>query len=246
MPNLRTYARSFVGGEVTPEFFGRFDDAKNQTGLAACRNFICKPHGPISNRRGTEFVSKVKNVTVKTRVIPFIAAQDQSFVIELGAGYFRWHTEGANLIAPPATAWSSATNYTQGDLSSSGGVTYYGLVPNTNQSPPNATYWYPIPSTSYEIPNPYAEADLAQIKFVQSNDIITLVHPGYPPAELRRFSDTRWTYSVISFVSALAAPTNVSATATPAVTSPGTPSLQSYVVTAVNGSDESPPSGGAG
>jgi hypothetical protein len=242
VPNLRTYARSFVGGEVTPEFFGRLDDAKEQTGLATCRNFIVKPHGPVANRGGTFFVSKVKNTAVRTRVIAFVAAQDQSFVIELGAGYFRFHTEGANLLAPAATAWSGATAYTQGDLASLLGVTYYCILGHTNHTPPNATYWYPLPSTAYELPNPYTEADLAQIKHVQSNDIVTFTHPNYPPAELERFSDTRWLYTIISFTSALSPPTSVSATATRGTT-PGTASLQSYVITAVNGTDESAASG---
>jgi hypothetical protein len=246
MANQRTYARSFAGGEVTPEFFGRLDDVKNQTGLALARNFIIKPHGPAANRGGTRFVDKVKDSTKKTRVIPFVFAQDQALVIELGAGYFRFHALGATILTPAATAWSGATAYVIGDLASRLGVTYYCLVAHTNQQPPNATYWYPIPSTAYEIPNPYAEADLATIKYVQSNDIITFVHTNYPPAELRRYGNTDWVYAPINFGSVLAAPASVSATATPATTSPGTPTLQSYVVTAVLGSDESPASGGAG
>ena len=194
MPSLRTYARSFAGGEVTPEFFGRVDDVKYQTGLAVCRNFIPKPHGPVSNRGGLRFVRKVKTPAKKTRVIPFVFASDQSVVIELGAGYFRFHSGGATVL--------------------SGGV-------------------------PYEISNPYAEADLAGVRFVQSNDVVTAVHPRHPPAELRRNGAANWAYAPISFVSKLAAPGGGSATATPATTSPGPKTLQSYVVTAVSGNDES-------
>ena len=43
MPNVRTLSRSFGGGELTPEFYGRIDDAKFQTGLATCRNFLVLP-----------------------------------------------------------------------------------------------------------------------------------------------------------------------------------------------------------
>ena len=198
MTNLRTYARSFAGGEVTPEFFGRIDDAKHQTGLRTCRNFIPKPHGPASNRGGLRFVRKAKNVAVKTRVIPFIAAADEAFAIELGAGYFRFHALGATVMDG---------------------------------------------SDPYEIENPYAADDLARIIFVQSNDVLTLTHPGYPPAELRRYSNTNWVYQPISFTSALQPPASVSATATPATSSPGTPTVQSYVVTAVRDNDESAASG---
>jgi hypothetical protein len=244
MANARSYSRSFAGGEVTPEFFGRIDDAKHQTGLQTCRNFIPKPHGPVSNRGGTRFVAKAKNTGLRTRVIPFIYASDQSVVIELGAGYFRFHTQGATILAPAAAAHNPATAYAVGDLASAGGVTYYAKTVHTGQAPPNATHWYPLSSAAYEIPNPYAEGDLAAVKLVQSNDIITLVHPNHPPAELRRYGATRWTYAPISFVSSLTPPAGVSATATPATTSPGPKTLQSYVVTAVAGNDESPASGG--
>lgn len=196
MANARSYARSFVGGEVTPEFFGRFDDSKNQTGLQTCRNAIVKPHGPVANRGGLRFIGKAKNAStaLAVRVLPFVYSSDQSVVIEVGAGYFRFFTLGAAIETSPG-------------------------VP-------------------YEVANPYAAADLAQIKFVQSNDVLTLVHPSYPPAELKRFGATNWVYSAISFVSSLAPPTGVSATAKLGAT-PGTATLQSYVVTAVKGADES-------
>ena len=204
MPNARGYARSFVGGEITPEFFARFDDVKNQTGLKTCRNAIIKPHGPAANRGGLRFIAKAKNAatTPAVRLIPFVYSSDQSVVIEVGPGYFRFFTNGAAVLNPA-------------DL-------------------PNP----------YEVAHPYAADDLMQIKFVQSNDVMTLTHQNYPPAELRRNGATDWTYQAISFVSLLTPPTGVSATARPATTSPGTPTLQTYVVTAVNGADESAASGG--
>lgn len=39
-----------------------------------------------------------------------------------------------------------------------------------------------------DLPSPYGENDLAQIKFVQSADVMTLVHPDYPPYELKRIT----------------------------------------------------------
>ena len=205
MPTTRSYARSFVGGEVTPEFFGRFDDLKNQTGLQTCRNAIVKPHGPVANRGGLRFIARARNsaTTPAVRVLPFVFSSDQSVVIEAGPGYFRFFTQGAVIESSPAAP--------------------------------------------YEVANPYLADDLQRLKFVQSNDVLTLTHPNYPPAELKRFADDNWTYGAIPFASTLAAPTGISATATPGGT-PGTPSLQSYVVTAVRGADESAASqsGGGG
>ncbi|MBR0568363.1 hypothetical protein J5J83_19755 [Azoarcus sp. L1K30] len=197
MANVRTLQRSFGGGEVTPEFFGRIDDVKYQTGLATCRNFIVLPHGPITNRPGLEFVREVKDSTKKTRLIPFTFDVDQTFVIELGAGYFRFHALGATLL--------------------DGGV-------------------------PYEITNPYAESDLFDIHYVQSADVLTLVHPNHAPRELRRLGALSWALTTISFASSLAAPTGVSASA-----SGGTGTTYRYVITAVGEQslDESPVSASA-
>lgn len=44
----------------------------------------------------------------------------------------------------------------------------------------------------YELAMPYAEADLFRIKYTQSADVLTLVHPAYPPKELRRYAHDNW------------------------------------------------------
>lgn len=96
---LRALQRSFAGGEVAPELFGRIDDAKYQTGLALCRNFIIKPQGPAENRPGTRFVREVKDSTKAVRLIPFTYSTTQTMVLEVGAGYFRFHTDAATLMS---------------------------------------------------------------------------------------------------------------------------------------------------
>lgn len=242
MTNIRTLTRSFGGGEVTPEFFGRIDDTKYQTGLAMCRNFIVLPHGPVTNRPGTAFVREAKDSTKRTRLIPFTYSTTQTFAIEMDAGAFRFHTQGATLLAGSPAAWSNVTAYVLGDLVSSGGVNYYCILAHTNQAPPNATYWYALPSAAYEIPNPYAEADLFDIHYVQSADVVTLTHPNYPVMELRRAGATNWQLIPVSFVSTLSAPGSPVATATVA-TGTGLVAMN-YKITAVDatGLEESLPS----
>ena len=199
MANIRTLQRSFAGGEVSPEMFGRIDDAKYQAGLAKCLNFITKPQGPAENRPGFQFVRAVKDSTKKVRLIPFTYSTTQTMVIEMGAGYFRFHTLGSTLL--------------------SGGV-------------------------PYEIANPYTEADLFDIHYVQSADVLTLVHPGHAPRELRRLGATNWQLSSIVFFAPVSKPTGVLAVAegssSPAYT-------YKYVVTAVaaDGSGESEASNAA-
>ena len=186
MANIRTLQRSFSGGEISPEMFGRFDDAKYQSGLARCRNFITKPQGPAENRPGFAFVRAVKDSTKKVRLIPFTYSTTQTMVIEMGPGYFRFHTQGATLM--------------------SGGV-------------------------PYEIANPYAEADLFDVHYVQSADVLTLVHPNYAPRELRRLGATNWQLTTLSFAASIAAP------GAPSLSAAGHTAVKYtyyYVVTAVD------------
>ena len=68
---LRSYTRAFNGGEVAPAMFARIDDAKYQTGLAKCKNFLIEPQGPLVNRPGFEYVRETKYAEKKTRLIPF-------------------------------------------------------------------------------------------------------------------------------------------------------------------------------
>lgn len=191
--NIRTLARTFSGGEVTPEFWGRIDQSAFQTGLALCRNFIVLPHGPAVNRPGTTFVRAVKDSTKRVVLLPFTFSTTQTFVLEVGEGYIRFHTGGATLLSSPG-------------------------VP-------------------YEVATPYLEADLFDLHFVQSADVLTIVHPSWEPRELKRLGALLWTLSVISFASALTAPAGLAAVATAGT---GTVTY-SYKATAVgeNALDES-------
>lgn len=237
MSVVRTLQRSFGGGEVTPEFWGRIDDSRYQTGLARCLNFMIKPQGPAENRPGTVFVREVKDSSKAVRVLPFSFSTEQTMALEMGAGYVRFHTSGATLLYPAAPAYNGATAYAVGDLALSGGVTYYCTKASTGNAPPNATYWYAMPASGeYEIPTPYAEADLFGIKYVQSADVMTLVHVNHPPMELRRLGATHWVLVPIQFNSLLTPPTGLSATA-----AGGTGTTYRYVVTRIGtlDSDES-------
>jgi len=238
MANIRTLIRSFAGGEVTPEFWGRIDDVKFQTGLAKCRNFITLPHGPVENRPGTQFVRESKYGNYKSRLIPFKFSSQQTFAIEMGVGYFRFHTLGATLLYGNLANWSNATSYQVGDLVKSSGFNYYCKQANTNKLPAsNADQWYVLPATGeYEIPNPYSEAELFEIHYVQSSDVITLVHTNHAPRELKRLGGTRWVLETISFAATISAPATPSATPTGGTTNPV--DSYSYRITAINSDNQ--------
>lgn len=67
-------------------------------------------------------------------------------------------------------------------------------------------------SRVYEIATPYAAADLMELKFVQSADIMTITHPSYPPRELTRVDHDDWTLAEITFEPAIAFPGALSLT----------------------------------
>lgn len=185
MAKMRNVMLSFGGGEVSPELFARIDDHGQQTGLAHCENFIVKPQGPMENRAGFEFVRATKHADKKARLIPFTFSTTQTMVIELGAGYFRFHTQGATLMN--------------------------GAAP-------------------YEVANPYAEEHLFDIHYVQSADVLTLVHPQYAPRELRRLGALSWELREIDLSPSLLPPGGIIATSS----GHGTNYDYTYVVTAID------------
>lgn len=115
MGDFRDHKRSFAGGEVTPEFYGMLADAKFQTGLARCRNYIVKPHGPVENRPGTQYVREVKDSSKLTRTIPFVYGFGQSVVIEFSVGVFRFHAQGQTVL-DLGVPYEVAHTYTENEL----------------------------------------------------------------------------------------------------------------------------------
>ena len=68
------------------------------------------------------------------------------------------------------------------------------------------------PGTPYEVATPYLSADLRNLYFFQSADVMYIIHPDYQPRKLTRTSDTNWTLTVIDFVDGPYYPINATAT----------------------------------
>lgn len=146
--DLATLWRSFAGGEIAPELYGRLDLQKYQTGLARCRNFIVLPHGPVQTRPGTEYVLHTKYRDKQARLVPFVRSGGLTFVLEFGDSYIRFHTNGGTVLesaknisaitqASPGVFTSNAHGFSDGDwvfLASIGGMTAlntrFGVVAN--------------------------------------------------------------------------------------------------------------------
>jgi hypothetical protein len=243
----RALLRSFAGGEITPELYGRIDLSKYQTGLAKCLNFRVLPHGPAQRRPGFKFVNQCKDSTRPVRLIPFAFSADQTVVLEVGHLYIRFHPNGQTLLEPSKTVVGitagvvtvTAHGWATGDWVFLGGRFFVITVTGANTFTATglrgqaATAAGATAARVYTLATPY-NADtinLLDIHYVQNSDVLTLVHPAYPAKELKRLGAANWTLTDISFAPSGTVPTGVSATATVAVATNLT--TQRYKVTAV-------------
>lgn len=64
----------------------------------------------------------------------------------------------------------------------------------------------------YELTTPYAQADLDELKWTQSADVLTITHPSYAIREISRTDHNAWTITTPTFAPDIDAPTGVSVT----------------------------------
>lgn len=123
---MKTLLRSFAGGEITPELFGRVDLGKYQTGLAKCLNFEIRPQGSAVNRAGLEYIIHTKDSSKRSVLIPFIYSTTQAYVLEFGDLYLRIHTLASTVLETGLTI----TGITRANP---GVLTYVGADPSDGQ-----------------------------------------------------------------------------------------------------------------
>ena len=262
---MKTYLRSFAGGEITPELFGRLDTTKFQTGLAKCLNFEVRPHGPVVNRAGTTYVLDTKDSSKKSVLLPFIYSTSQAYVLEFGNLYMRIHSSGGTVLeatqaiigitkANPGVLEYAGADPSNGDVMYITGISgmtelngRFVTVANVNAgantfelkdlngvniNTTNYGTWTAGGTVArvYTLVTPYVEADLPNLEFTQSSDVLTITHIGYKARELVRVSAANWTLNAIASAPAQAAPAGA-VTVTP--NAAGT-TTYAYVVTAIS------------
>lgn len=196
---------NFNGGELSPTMEGRVDINKYANGCYAMRNFIPLVQGPARRRSGRRYVAEVKDSSDRGWLAPFQFSDDIAFVLEFGDECLRFYTNHGQLVTGAVAAYNGATAYVPGNLAAQGGVKYYCIAPTTGNAPPNATYWYALTGSIYEIPTPWTAADLTRsdgtfkLWMEQSGDVIYITHPSYPTQKLIRRANTRWTLEDADF-----------------------------------------------
>lgn len=126
---------------------------------------------------------------------------------------------GVTNANPAVVTYAGADNYANGDRVAAGGVvgthqlnnrefTVANLNAGANTfelSGVNSTAYGAYTSGGtvakiYEIVTPYLEADLYQMKFTQSADVLYVAHTAYAPRKLSRTAHTAWTLNTQSFI----------------------------------------------
>ncbi|HXH24046.1 MAG TPA: hypothetical protein VNI78_02280, partial [Vicinamibacterales bacterium] len=85
---------AFTSGEISPSLYARVDLALYQTGLRKLRNCFVRPHGGVSNRSGTQFVSPARNNEQTNVLIPFVFSTEQAYILEFSAGAIQVFANG--------------------------------------------------------------------------------------------------------------------------------------------------------
>jgi len=237
---------SLVGGEISPPIGARIDLSKRAVSVELAQNFFARVSGSLESRPGQRFVARAKGDTV--RLIPFEFNTEQTFIIELGNQYARFHTDGAQILDSSSTATiTAATQASPGVITATAhgfsdddeifitGVVGMEELNGRNLIVDNATAntftlktldgvavnttaytAYASGGTAtkvYEIATPWPDSILFDLRYDQSGDVISIVHPDYPPQEIVRLDNDNWSIAAIDFVPDHPAPTSLLAEA---------------------------------
>lgn len=191
MPSIHSLSVNFNGGELTPLMNGRVDFDGYRSGCVQMENFMVRPYGGAFKTPGTEYIGEVKTSSAAVRLIGLKISRSENYILEVGAGYFRFWKEddpaylqinsGYSIVAH-----STSTTYALGDLCSSSGTNYVrvdngGATDSSFAAALSAGYWHALTGLILEWPNDYTEADLASIQWQQINRLIVITHGDHPP-----------------------------------------------------------------
>jgi len=195
---------NFTAGEVDPQLDARVDVEKYYNSCRILENMIPLLQGGAMRRPGTYYAAEVKDASGRVRLFGFQFSTIQAYILEFGHCYIRFYKDDAQIVSS-YSAWVTATAYKPGDLVTNSGNYYRCLVAHTSgtfATDLSNGIWETTSGATdlaYEIPTPYIESDLFELKVVQSADVMFIVHPEYPPMELSRTGHTAWTLDEIAF-----------------------------------------------
>lgn len=96
MSSVSPRQTSFNGGQISPRMQGRIDQNIYSISVEQMVGWLPLLQGPAEAAPGFEFIEKCKQAA---RCIPFEFNVTQGYVIEAGAGYFRFWTNGGPILS---------------------------------------------------------------------------------------------------------------------------------------------------
>lgn len=183
---------SFTSGEISPRLAGRIDLARYFTGCRTLENFLAHPHGGVMRRSGLRFIHETISQDKKSRLIPFEFNTKQTYVLEIGV-----NAEGRGRMRV----------FAAGGLCMSGGEPTQKMLEDhfgEGNVPDDFYIEAPIDhgwNDPCEARTPWKESMLDGLRWVQSNDVLIVVHPEMRPFRIERWQWNRWRVVPIDFTS---------------------------------------------
>ncbi len=174
-------------------------------------NFLALIQGGAEKRPGTIFAGEVKDSTKKTRMVDFERSAINAYAMEVGNQYIRFFKNNGRVVVGDVSDisdWVTATEYivnnAREDVDNAGDIYICNIAhtSGTFATDVAAGKWTQLSSDTnnqfiYEIQTPYLTADLFQLKFETSNDVMWITHPDYESRKLSRFSDTNFVLTTV-------------------------------------------------
>jgi hypothetical protein len=117
---------NFAAGELADKLHGRSDLDIFRRGLRTCRNFFPTVDGQLVSRAGSMLVREGKFSAIDVnhgaapssalRLIPFVFGGGQSYVLELGERYVRFHALGGTIESSPGAPLEIVSPYSWSSL----------------------------------------------------------------------------------------------------------------------------------
>lgn len=178
MARVNQIITDFSTGEISPLSEGRVNTTQYQSACRVLENFTVSARGGVKRRGGMHYINKTKNGQ-PARLIPFIFNREQSYVMEFGHKYIRFHrTDGT------VGNWVGADGR-------SGPDKFGDTLFRRYLQGPEARAWVEefVP---YEIASPWTIDQVWDLHFAQANDVMIIVHQDVVPKRLERIAENSW------------------------------------------------------
>ena len=204
----------FNHGILSSKLYSRDDLKQYNGGIADALNFICSRYGPLEKRVGTKFIWDLANPDTDVFFLPFVFSVKQSVLLEFLPGKIRFYTFDGEDFGPIADrgawynsaqdVWVYTQNYspTGGDTAysdnirsiSAGAITQVTTVDGKVTSISIGQTQYLKMGKAYEITTSFTAAQIKDISYVQSFDVIYLAFADRqtPPCTLSRYANNNW------------------------------------------------------